>query len=169
MTLKNTFKPTVAAALLAGLTATGAYAADNETVDHVEVGSLSCDIGDGTGFIIGSSRELSCTFNPTQEGLEDEVYVGKINRYGLDVGATTNGQMSWLVLAPTEQEFSEGGLNGTYGGLSAEATLGVGLGANVMTGGSENTLALQPISVTTSQGVNLAVGVGAMSLQRVGS
>jgi hypothetical protein len=169
MMRRRTLAPTLAAALFAGITATGSYAADNETVDHVEVGSLSCDIGDGTGFIVGSSREMTCTFNPVEEGLADETYVGKINRYGLDVGATTNGQMSWLVLAPTEQEYSEGGLNGTYGGVSAEATFGVGLGANVMTGGSENTLALQPVSVTTSQGINFAIGVGSIELQRVPS
>ena len=142
-------------------------AADDETVDHTEVGSLSCDVGDGTGFIVGSSRELTCTFNPIQEGLADETYTGEINRWGLDIGKTTNGQMSWLVLAPTESEYSEGGLNGSYKGVSAEATFGVGLGANVMTGGSENTLALQPISINTQNGINLAIGVGEINLMRV--
>lgn len=164
------------AALLAGSTIVGGAVVaeqtkdahfDNETVDHVEVGSLSCDVGDGTGFIFGSTRELVCTFNPVQDGLADETYVGQINRWGVDVGKTENGQLSWLVLAPTEQEFQEGGLNGTYRGVSAEATLGVGLGANVMTGGSENTLALQPLSVNTQNGINLAVGVGEIELQRV--
>jgi hypothetical protein len=159
---------TLSAALLAGTVLNGAaVAADTETVDHTEVGSLSCDVGDGSGFIFGSTRELSCTFNPIQEGLADEVYVGEINRWGLDVGETTNGQMSWLVLAPTESEYQEGGLNGSYKGVSAEATLGVGLGANVMTGGSENTLALQPLSLNTQNGINFAVGVGEINLQRV--
>ncbi|MCX7558970.1 DUF992 domain-containing protein [Sulfitobacter sp. F26204] len=144
-----------------------AMAADKETVDHVEVGSLSCDVGDGSGFIIGSSRELNCTFNPVEEGLADETYLGEINRWGLDVGETTNGQMSWLVLAPTESEYSEGGLDGSYKGVSAEATFGVGLGANVMTGGSENTLALQPLSVNTQNGINFAIGVGEINLTRV--
>lgn len=140
---------------------------DNETVDHVEVGSLSCDVGEGSGFVFGSTRELVCTFNPVQDGLADETYVGEINRYGLDIGKTDNGRMSWLVLAPTEEEFSEGGLNGSYKGVSAEATLGVGVGANVMTGGSENTLALQPVSLNTQNGVNFAMGVGEIKLQRV--
>ena len=156
-------------ALVAALALSGssALAADNETVDHIEIGSLSCDVGDGTGFVFGSTRELTCTFNPVQEGLADETYVGEINRYGIDIGKTQNGQMSWLVLAPTEQEFSEGGLNGSYKGVSGEATLGVGLGANVMVGGSENTLALQPISVNTQTGINFAIGVGEINLQRV--
>ncbi|KZY05197.1 MULTISPECIES: DUF992 domain-containing protein [unclassified Sulfitobacter] len=173
MSITNKTKMTfTAAALLAGtaLASTGmaqTAASDNETVDHVEVGSLSCDVGDGTGFIFGSTRELVCTFNPVQEGLPDETYVGEINRYGIDIGKTQNGQMGWLVFAPTEAEYSEGGLNGTYRGVSAGATLGVGLGANAMVGGSEDTLALQPISVNTQTGVNFAVGVGEINLQRI--
>ncbi|MEM5520255.1 DUF992 domain-containing protein [Sulfitobacter sp. AS59] len=161
-------KLTLSTAILAGTMFGGAaLAADNETVDHTEVGSLSCDVGDGSGFIVGSSRELTCIFNPVEEGQADEKYVGEINRWGLDIGETHNGQMSWLVLAPTESEYSEGGLNGSYKGVSAEATFGVGLGANVMTGGSENTLALQPVSVNTQNGMNLAVGVGEINLTRV--
>jgi hypothetical protein len=161
---------TLAAALLTATAIGGTAQAqqDNETVDHAEIGSLSCDVGDGTGFIFGSTRELTCTFNPVQEGLPDETYVGEINRWGVDIGKTQNGQMSWLVLAPTESEYSEGGLNGSYKGVSAEATVGVGAGANLMTGGSENTLALQPLSVNTQTGVNFAIGVGEINLQRVG-
>lgn len=159
---------TMSTALLVGTTLAGtAFADDKETVDHFEVGSLNCDVGDGTGFLFGSTRELTCTFNPVEEGLNDETYVGEINRWGLDIGETTNGQMSWLVLAPTESEYSEGGLNGSYKGISAEATFGVGLGTNVMTGGSENTLALQPLSINTQNGINFAVGVGEINLQRV--
>ncbi|MDF1728352.1 MAG: DUF992 domain-containing protein [Sulfitobacter sp.] len=151
------------------MTGAAALADDNETVDHFEVGALNCDVGEGTGFVIGSNKEMICTFNPAQEGLAEETYAGQITRWGLDIGTTTGGQMTWLVLAPTEQEFSEGGLNGSYQGVSAEATFGGGLGANVMTGGSENTLALQPISVGTQQGLNLAVGVGEITLQRIAS
>ncbi|APE44025.1 hypothetical protein BOO69_11845 [Sulfitobacter alexandrii] len=165
--MKSTTKFT-AAALIIGMSAgTTAFADDQETVDHTEIGSLSCDVGDGTGYVFGSTRELTCTFNPVEEGLADETYVGQINRYGIDIGKTQNGQMAWLVLAPTESEYREGGLNGSYKGVSAEATLGVGLGANAMTGGSENTLALQPISVNTQTGVNFAVGVGEINLTRV--
>ena len=167
MTL-NRFAPlklTVAALVTGAALSTPALADDGETVDHTEVGSLSCDVSDGTGFIFGSTRELTCTFNPVQEGLADETYVGDIKSYGIDIGQ--NGQMSWLVLAPTESEYYEGGLNGDYQGVSAEATFGVGLGANVMVGGSEDTLALQPISLNTQNGVNFAIGVGEITLQRV--
>ena len=168
MTSIRKFALGVAAAMTSATLGTSAFAVgDNETVDHTEIGSLSCDVGDGTGFIVGSTRELTCTFNPIQEGLADETYVGEINRWGVDIGKTQKGQMSWLVLAPTEAEYSEGGLNGSYKGVSAEATLFVGAGANLMVGGSEDTLALQPLSVNTQTGVNFAIGVGEINLQRV--
>lgn len=169
MTNMNKIKTllTTSAILTTTTFCTAAMAQDKETVDHIEVGSLSCNVGDGSGFVFGSTRELACTFNPVNEGLADETYVGEINRYGLDIGKTQNGQMSWLVLAPTESEYYEGGLNGSYKGVSAEATFGVGLGANVMVGGSENTLALQPLSVNTQTGINFAIGVGEINLKRV--
>lgn len=171
MTLNiNRFMPvklTVAALVTGAALSTPAFAQNGESVDHTEIGSLSCDVGDGTGFIFGSTRELTCTFNPIQEGLPDEKYIGNIKRYGIDIGKAQNGQMSWLVLAPTEAEPYEGGLDGSYQGVSAEATVGVGLGANVMVGGSEDTLALQPISVNTQNGLNFAIGVGEITLQRI--
>lgn len=149
------------AAALAGGTA--ALAADG---NRTEIGSLSCDVGEGTGFIFGSTRDLTCTFNPVADGAPDEVYVGNINRYGLDIGKTEGGQMSWLVMAPTETQSPEGALTGEYGGLSAEATAGVGVGANALIGGSDETVVLQPISVTTQTGVNLAVGVAELFLEK---
>lgn len=163
----NPVKLAIAAVATSAALSAPAFAQDKETVDHLEVGSLSCDVGDGTGFVFGSTRTLNCVFNPVEEGLADETYVGEIKRYGIDIGKTQNGLMSWLVLAPTESEYHEGGLNGTYEGVSAEATVGVGVGANVMVGGSENTLSLQPVSLTTQNGVNFAVGVGQITLQRV--
>lgn len=164
---KMTTALSTVALLASGAFGTAAFAADDETVDHTEIGALNCDVSDSTGFIFGSTRELTCTFSPIQEDLPDEVYLGEINRWGIDVGKTQNGQMSWLVLAPTEAEYSDGALNGSYKGVSAEATLGVGLGANVMVGGGEDTLALQPVSLNTQTGVNFAIGVGEIVLQRV--
>ena len=148
------------AALMGG---TAAMAADE---NRVELGNLSCDVAEGSGFVFGSSKELTCTFNPAQDGLDEEVYVGTINRYGIDIGKTEKGTMSWLVLAPTSAQFPEGALTGEYGGLSAEATAGVGVGANALIGGSDETVVLQPISVTTQTGVNFAVGVAELFLQK---
>ena len=40
--------------------------------------------------------------------------------------------------------------------LPASATVGVGLGANVLVGGSGNSIALQPVSIEGTTGLNVA-------------
>lgn len=129
---------------------------------RTKVGTLTCDISGGIGMIIASKKELTCMFTPSQPGPR-EVYVGSIDKFGLDVGATAGGEMIWAVYAPSNRVF--GALAGNYAGASAEATVGAGLGANVLVGGSDRTVALQPVSVQGQAGLNLAVGVANMQLR----
>lgn len=148
-------------ALALGLvTAIGSAAA--QPVERVKAGTLVCDISGGIGFIIGSQKGVQCMFNPDQPG-PPEVYVGVISKFGLDIGATSGGQMVWVVYAPTTRVF--GALAGVYEGATAEATVALGLGANALLGGSNRTVALQPLSVTGQQGLNLAVGVASLELR----
>ncbi len=70
--------------------------------------------------------------------------------------------MIWAVYAPTNRRF--GALAGHYGGATGEATVGAGVGANVLVGGSSRTVTLQPISVQGQVGRNLAVGVAGLDL-----
>lgn len=91
--------------------------------------------------IVGSSKEVHCLFTPPNG--PREVYVGVINKFGLDIGATAGGQMVWAVYAPTTGRVAT--LAGNYAGATAEATLGAGLGANVLVGGSDRAVALQPV------------------------
>jgi hypothetical protein len=58
-----------------------------------------------------------------------------------------------------------GGLSGEYVGVSAEETVVLGLGANVLVGGSQNSITLQPLSIQAQAGLNLAVGVSRMILE----
>ena len=146
-------------ALALGLvTALGAATAQQS----VKVGTLVCDVSGGIGLIIGSQKGVQCLFNPNQPG-PPEAYVGTISKLGLDIGGTTAGQMVWAVYAPTSRVF--GALAGIYTGATAEATVAVGLGANVLVGGSNRTIALQPLSVTGQTGLNLAAGVAQLSLR----
>lgn len=130
---------------------------------RVEVGVLTCDVAGGAGFVIGSRKEMSCVF----EGLDGfkENYTGVVKKFGIDIGKTERSIIKWGVFAPTT-EMSDGALVGSYGGLSAEATLGVGLGANAMIGGMENSIALQPFSGQVQEGLNIAVGIGTMTLRK---
>ena len=130
--------------------------------ERMKVGTLTCDISAGIGLIITSRKEVTCMFTPTQPGPR-EVYVGSISKFGLDLGATAGGEMVWAVYAPTTRRF--GALAGHYGGASAEATVGAGVGANVLIGGSNRTVTLQPISVQGQAGLNVAVGVAGLELR----
>ena len=129
---------------------------------RTKVGTLSCDISGGIGLIITSKKDLTCMFTPSQPGLR-EVYVGAISKFGLDLGATAGGEMIWAVYAPSSRKF--GALAGRYGGATAEATVGAGLGANVLVGGSNRTVALQPVAVQGQAGLNVAAGVVELDLR----
>jgi hypothetical protein len=113
--------------------------------------------------IIASQKSVSCQFIPAAPGWQPEIYVGSISKFGLDIGATTASQMVWVVFAGGSP--MSGALAGNYGGATAEATVAVGLGANVLVGGSNRTIALQPLSVTGQTGLNLAVGVASLELR----
>lgn len=130
--------------------------------NRTKVGTLTCDISAGIGLIITSKKNLACMFTPSQPGTR-EVYSGTITKFGLDLGVTTGGEMIWAVYAPSTKQF--GALAGHYGGATAEATVGAGVGANVLAGGSNRTVTLQPVSVQGQAGLNLAVGVAELDLR----
>lgn len=130
--------------------------------DRTKAGTLTCDISAGIGLIVTSKKNLTCMFTPSQPGPR-EVYTGSISKFGLDLGATTGGEMIWAVYAPSNRRF--GALAGQYGGASAEATVGAGVGANVLVGGSNRTVTLQPVSVQGQVGLNLALGVAELNLR----
>ena len=151
-------------ALALGLAiAVGAAAA--QPADRGKVGTLSCDVSGGLGMIIGSQKEIICRFEPAVQGWPSELYNGTITKFGLDIGATSGSQMVWGVFAGGSP--NRGALAGEYGGATAEATVAVGLGGNVLVGGSNRTIALQPLSVTGQAGLNLAVGVAVLRLNRI--
>lgn len=150
----------LAAASVAALSAAPALAQE-----RTELGMLECTIEGGPGFIIGSQKELACLFKPSEQNRPAEAYVGTVTKFGLDVGVTGKTVMQWLVLAPTADPFPAGALTGDYVGASADASAVVGGGANVLIGGSENTITLQPLSVQAQTGLNLAVGVSSFQLK----
>ncbi len=150
-------RPALAAAVLTALTAFApAHAA------HVEVGVLNCTVYGGAGLVFGSTKDLDCTFKGTSGGTEH--YRGTITRFGLDLGFTSKSKIYWTVFAPSA-DVPAGALAGNYGGISAEATVGLGVGANALVGGSNETIALQPVSVQGQQGLNLAVGISQLQLR----
>jgi len=131
---------------------------------RVEVGTLRCSLSSSIGLVIGSQRNVSCIFSSGNG--PDEAYEGRMSRIGVDLGFTTGGRIIWEVFATTNRY--AGMLSGRYVGATAEATVAVGLGANVLVGGSHRSVALQPVSVQGQSGFNIAAGVGELRLRLAG-
>jgi hypothetical protein len=142
--------------------ATVSFDAPTAQAQQIRAGLLNCDVSGGLGLIIGSQRTVNCLFTPDVPGPQ-EGYYGTITKFGLDIGATAGGSMVWAVYADTSRGY--GFLAGDYAGASGEATVAVGLGANVLVGGSNRTIALQPVSITGQVGLNLALGVANLSIR----
>jgi len=137
---------------------------DPAAAQRVKAGVLTCDVSAGIGFIIGSQKTVSCVFAPEPAGPQ-QVYSGSISKFGLDIGVTSSGVMIWGVFADSVAGPGPGFLAGDYFGATGEVTIAAGLGANVLVGGSNRTVALQPVSVDSSVGLNLAVGVAELHLR----
>ena len=125
------------------------------------VGVLECNVSGGVGFIITSSKALSCVFKPARG--RPEFYAGTIRRFGLDVGVTSPGKLLWTVVGIGTVR-SHYPLSGDYAGATAEVSAGPGLGANALIGGDKS-IGLQPVSVGEQAGVDLAAGVAELTLE----
>jgi hypothetical protein len=128
----------------------------------IRAGSLTCDVESGFGFLFGSSKSLKCTFAPNNGA--GEHYTGTFSKYGLDIGYADNATLVWGVVTATA-DMRPGALEGDYAGATAGATIIVGLGANVLVGGTNRSIALQPLSVQGNTGLNVTAGVGIISLK----
>src|SRR5260370_40301887 len=128
----------------------------------VAVGTLTCNVSRGWGFILGSSRELNCAYSP-RPGVT-EYYSGHIQKLGVGIGYGSNAVMVSSVIAPTS-DLAPSALAGTYVGATASASVGVGVGANVLVGGFEKSVTLQPVSIEGNEGLNVAGGIGAINLR----
>ena len=147
-----------AAVAVTGLAIASAHAAPA----GVKVGTLTCNVAGGMGFVFGSSKDLRCSYEPTKAAVEH--YAGTISKWGVDIGYTGKGKLVWAVFAPTS-DVRPGAVEGEYAGATAQANVGVGLGANVLVGGLDKSVALQPVSVQGSTGLNVAAGIGSISLK----
>jgi Protein of unknown function (DUF992) len=127
----------------------------------IKIGTLTCNIDGGAGFIIGSTKDADCLFRPAGHG-RIEHYSGSIGKLGVDIGVTGETVLGWVVFAPGQ--LKRGALRGHYTGVSAEATVGLGVGANVLVGGFKRGINLQPLSLQAQTGLNVAAGIGSLTL-----
>jgi Protein of unknown function (DUF992) len=142
------------------VSAIGAQA--QQPVARVQVGVLECRGGASVGFVVGSVTNLGCVLRI--EGLPEDRYVATIRKVGLDLGITQETALAWGVYAPVAR-LGPGDLAGNYAGAQGSASLGVGVGGNVLVGGSDNSIALQPLSVQGQVGLNVAAGLESLELR----
>ena len=148
-------------ALFAGAMAVAAGFAPAQA--QTRIGTLECNVSGGVGFVITSAKALSCAYIGANG--QTERYTGTIRRFGLDIGFTGPGKMVWGVFAPSQP--GPGSLQGEYIGATASASAGAGVGANALIGGLERSISLQPLSIQVQSGIDIAAGVGAMTLDYV--
>ena len=127
----------------------------------VKVGVLTCNVEPGWSYVVGSTRPLECSYSPNHG--RGEHYIGKVEKVGVDIGYVSGATIVWAVIAPTS-DIRAGALEGDYGGASANVAVGIGAGANVLIGGFDKSITLQPVSVEGDTGVNLAVSITSIRL-----
>ena len=155
------FKKSILAAAAVGVAASAfGLEAPAHAAVGVKVGELSCHVSSGWGFVFGSSRSLHCTYTGNGQVAH---YAGNVSKFGVDIGYLQSGVLVWDVFAPTT-DLGPAALSGSYGGVTAGATVGVGADANALIGGSTRQVALQPLSIAGNTGVNVAAGIAALSL-----
>jgi hypothetical protein len=152
-------------AIAAALAALTSFAVPAYADGGVKVGVLTCDISDGFGYIIGSSKSVDCAYDPIGKR-RTEYYRGDLGRFGVDVGYTGGAKLVWAVFAPGKTK--QGALEGSYGGAGAEVTAIIGPGANALIGGFKHSIVLQPVSIQGQVGLNVAAGLASLHLEYAG-
>jgi Protein of unknown function (DUF992) len=127
----------------------------------VRVGTLRCIGAPRIGAIVASVQQARCVFAGVNG--HHERYAAQFGRIGADIGVTNRSELVWSVYAPTSLRHRA--LVGNYVGASADAAIGVGGGANVLVGGSNATISLQPVSVKTQTGLAVGAGLGQLQLR----
>lgn len=135
----------------------------------VYIGALTCNVGGSTGYIFGSTKELSCVYT-TREGVE-QAYDGKIRKFGLDIGHTKSAHLVWKVYqlgglvgnaTTTDPKVLAGNFVGEQASISADASIG----GNWLYGGANDQIVIQAAQMQDDRdaGYNLAYGIAEIGL-----
>lgn len=151
-----------ASAAFLSVVALSAAAPAHADINGIKIGTLTCNVDSGWGFVFGSTRDVKCVYTNSSGGAEH--YVGHVNKFGVDIGYHGGALIAWGVFAPAD-ETGKGALAGAYGGATASAAAGVGVGANILVGGFQNSFTLQPLSVEGTTGLNVAAGIAELNLK----
>jgi len=153
--------------LLAMLCLSATFSVPAAAQAWTQIGTLSCRVDPNIGFIIVGHQPMQCVYTQAPGALPQvppQSYDGALNTVGLSIGFSAGSVLGWAVFAPTTG-VPAGALAGEYVGVSADVGIGLGAGANVLLGGSNRTIALQPLSLQGSAAVNIIAGVSSLKLR----
>jgi len=163
MKLRNTLfgiSMTLIASLLAAIPA---YAGNSTA--GTKIGVLTCNSvpGSGLNLLIHSTVDLKCKFEST-DGSGTEHYVGETGiGLGIDINYNLERHLIFTVFAADTARGNHK-LAGKFGGAGGSATVGVGVGAQVLVGGSNRSVSLQPV-IEGSSGFGVSGGLTYLFLQ----
>jgi hypothetical protein len=122
-----------------------------------DLGLLTCKLQDVHNDIVYTSEKFGCEFKP--HAGQAQSYTGEIKAIGVDLSVTKDMTLVWGVFAPTADAGSPEALKGHYVGASADVAAGAGAGANVLVGGGDESITLQPISASGIVGAGASVDI----------
>lgn len=130
---------------------------------RIYIGSLSCNVGGSTGYILASSKSLDCVFL-SKDGTQSAQYTGSIDKVGVDIGYTKAVHTIWRVYS-LGSDRGPTNLGGTYVGEQGTAAAGSQAGGNWIYGGPNAEVGMLASGVIKDAGYNLAAGIAAMTLK----
>ncbi len=131
-----------------------------------DLGLLKCRFdGIDAAIHFGAKRELACRFQQKYTRRKDH-YVGRLELYGIEVGIIGKRQLVWRVTSKHKRRLRRGALAGRYKGVIAEASVGAGVAASILTGGPSKSYHLHPLAFQKVEGLNVAAGVLILTLTR---
>ena len=130
----------------------------------VYIGALTCEIAASNGYLIGSSKDMDCVFEPLIGG--QQAYDGTFNRLGIDVGYTKKMRMLWKVFSIGSNHGPDA-VVGKFIGENATITADQQTGGNWLYGGQDGAAVMQASALLdgTDQGYNIEYGVAQITLR----
>jgi len=166
MKLKKMMIYTFGLAMVTLLSGQQALAGGEVSSAGAKVGVLTCKTvpDSGLNLILHSTVDVKCTFKSTAGG-SVEKYKGETGvGLGIDLSYKRQETIGYTVMSA---DFKAGSyqLAGKYGGVGASATVGAGVGAQVLIGGNARSISLQPLVLSASTGAGGSGGLTYLFLE----
>ena len=132
----------------------------------MKVGVLNCEAVEGSrvNLLVRSTVDVVCTFegeSGTQYSYRGETGIA----LGLDLSFRKNESFAFTVISSSKGVPAKEALAGKYVGASASATVGVGLGAAALVGGSAKSFGLNPLAIEANEGFGISGGIGFLYIE----